>query len=99
MKSIENLLLVAHQCTDRWAQEKMFEIATELRAELAAENTELRRRLDGVVKMLEPGEKPNCMDPEYNPSRRVSIYDVMRMWHEHRSSIHARACEIAGRTE
>lgn len=53
-----------------------------------------------MLAILEPGPEPNCMDPKYNPSKRVSIYDVVRMWHEHRSSIHARAVAIAeGRTE
>lgn len=95
---------------------------------LAAENTELRGKLDDVrmgigcargqrttqycadltqrdevirrlLAMLKPGEKPNCMDPKYNPAKRVSIYDMDCLSHQTQAQIYARALEIAGRTE
>lgn len=63
--------------------------------QFCAEAVEYKRRLDAVVKMLEPGYKPNHMDPKYNPASRVSIYDADRMVYDARHSVHARAVAIA----
>ena len=62
---------------------------------LAAEADELHRRLDAVVAMLEPGDKPNCMGSKYNPAGRISIYDADRMVYDARHRDHARAVAIA----
>lgn len=67
-----------------------------------AEVDELQRRLNAVVAILKPGEKPNCMDPKYNPSKMPPLteYNLDCMWHGMRKQAHARAVAIAeGRTE
>ena len=46
----------------------------------------IAKRLDAVVKMLEPGEKPDY------PDARMAVWKAKR-------ALYARACEIAGRKE
>jgi hypothetical protein len=75
-----------------------YENEREINAGLVADRDAI---IDKLLAMLEPGKKPNYMDPKYNPSKMPPLteYNLDCIWHGMRKQAHARACEIAGRKE